>query len=263
MSLSTTASAATNLVANGDFSSFAVGGPGISFRNTSSIATLNDWTNTASPAFNGDSNGGLIFVLASSSLADASITDTCCALSIWSQDNGGVGNVVAPPSGDADVLVQDSAPENSSYLSQTITGLTPGHTYALTFNWAAAQLYGFGGMLWNGATNEKWVANLGGTSAGLGTQAFTGGQTEQTGVVNIASHGFSGWMSAALDFTATASTEVLNLEAVSTSEGDPPLALIDDVQLSAVPEPATWAMMIVGVAGLGAIARRRRALAPA
>jgi hypothetical protein len=39
-------------------------------------------------------------------------------------------------------------------------------------------------------------------------------------------------------------------------------AVIDHVQLSVsggVPEPATWAMMLIGVAGLGGLARRRRA----
>jgi hypothetical protein len=56
---------------------------------------------------------------------------------------------------------------------------------------------------------------------------------------------------------------VLNLEAISSSSGDPPFALIDNVQLFAVPEPASWALMILGVGAVGAIARRRRALVAA
>jgi hypothetical protein len=35
-------------------------------------------------------------------------------------------------------------------------------------------------------------------------------------------------------------------------------ALIDDIVVTSVPEPATWAMMILGFAGVGAMAYRRR-----
>ena len=33
---------------------------------------------------------------------------------------------------------------------------------------------------------------------------------------------------------------------------------IDDISLTAVPEPSTWAMMILGFAGVGFLAHRRR-----
>jgi hypothetical protein len=68
--------------------------------------------------------------------------------------------------------------------------------------------------------------------------------------------------------TATAATLLTNLTAGSyylqlSTVGAPKELVTGGVTLlSAVPEPATWAMMLIGVAGLGAMARgRRRAVA--
>jgi len=119
----------------------------------------------------------------------------------------------------------------------------------LTFEWAAAQQTGF-----SGATTDQWVAKL-------------GSQTESTAVVTNPSHGFTGWMDATLDFTATATSELLSLDGVGTClagncgetvSGAPPFALIDSVALNGVPEPSTWAMMLLGFAGLGYAGLRTR-----
>ena len=256
-----TASAAnaTNLIANGDFSSFNNGpGPGYTFRAYTNNQ-LADWTQNVI----GGNNGGLIVVLPSSTLNDTTIHDGGSTVySFWSTANGGLSVITAPPSGNPDVFAQDSAPENTSYLSQTVNGLQAGKTYAITFNWAGLQLRSADGSNWNGVTNEKWLINLDGTYNGGRTQSFTGGTTLTTNeITDVPSHGFTGWQSSTLKFVATGASEVLNLEAVSSSGGMPPFALIDNLQLNAVPEPATWAMMIVGVAGMGAVARRRRATA--
>jgi hypothetical protein len=140
----------------------------------------------------------------------------------------------------------------TTLLEQTVGGLTIGKEYALTFEWAAAQQTGF-----SGATTDQWVAKL-------------GSQTESTAVVTNPSHGFTGWMGATLDFTATATSELLTLDGVGTclagscgetESGAPPFALIDSVALNGVPEPSTWVMMLVGFAGLGyaGLRSRRRA----
>jgi hypothetical protein len=82
--------------------------------------------------------------------------------------------------------------------------------------------------------------------------------TQSTPVDSLPSHGFSGWSLDTMKFVADATSETLSF----TAQGNlpvPPFALLDGVSVTGVPEPTAWAMMIVGVAGIGALARRRRA----
>ena len=74
-------------------------------------------------------------------------------------------------------------------------------------------------------------------------------------LVTNPSDGFTGWMDATLYFTATGTSELLTLDGEGTclagscgetESGAPPFALIDSVALNAVPEPSTWAMMLLG-----------------
>ncbi|MBW8911723.1 MAG: PEP-CTERM sorting domain-containing protein [Sphingomonas sp.] len=60
-----------------------------------------------------------------------------------------------------------------------------------------------------------------------------------------------------MTFTATATTQTLSLLAYGTPIGQPPFALIDNVNLS-VPEPSTWAMMLLGFGLVGGVMRTRR-----
>ena len=61
-------------------------------------------------------------------------------------------------------------------------------------------------------------------------------------------------------FTADATSEVLSFLAIGTpiSPSVPPFSLLDSVSMMAVPEPSTWATMVVGFGGLGFAAYRRR-----
>lgn len=241
------AQAGTNLLTNADFSEH----PNLeSFSRDVGGVIATGWT------VYGFGNGGIMEVIASADL-DTMPNDNE-GYSFWNSSNGGESTIPVPPNGAAYVLGQDSAPENDAYITQTLTGLTVGKTYSVTFDWAGVQLRTPDGSLWNGATNESWQVNEGGTYDGAGSQSFTGGTTQTTDVIQVDSHGFTGWEQASLSFVAGSSTEAFNLEAVSTSGGLPPFALLANLDVTAVPEPSSWAMMIVGLGAMGVFARRRR-----
>ncbi len=127
-------------------------------------------------------------------------------------------------------------------VSQTISGLTAGDKYVVSFDYAGAQQQGF-----SGATTEGWQVSL-------------GSQTQETALLSNVSQGFTGWKADSLTFTATSASEVLSFLAEGTGgSGLPPFALLDGVSISSgVPEPATWAMMLVGFGALGTAIRSRR-----
>jgi hypothetical protein len=136
----------------------------------------------------------------------------------------------------------DADPAVNGALSQTISGLVVGTGYALTFEWATAELDV------SGSTTQ--------TTESL--QVSLGGQTQSTATLTTAAGGFNPWRQATLFFSATSTSEVLSFLAVGGPSGDPPTALLDAVSLT-VPEPSTWVMMLVGVGGLaGFTAVRRR-----
>ena len=127
-------------------------------------------------------------------------------------------------------------------IQQTISGLVAGHKYAVSFDWAAAQQFGF-----NGPTASGWMVSLG------------SGPSQSTGNLAIGNHAFSGWQTSTFDFFATGSSETLSFLATGTGGAPlPPFALLDSVSLTAVPEPSTWAMMVVGFGLLGYAGFRRR-----
>ena len=70
---------------------------------------------------------------------------------------------------------------------------------------------------------------------------------------------FSGWQQVNFIFTASATSEVLKvLSDGAPANNLPPVAFLDSVSLTGVPEPATWAIMVLGFGALGAALRRRR-----
>lgn len=124
-------------------------------------------------------------------------------------------------------------------ITQSITGLTAGHMYKLSFYWAADQIRNR-----TGPTTNQILATL-------------GADTQGTPVVAVATQGFDGWFKQSFTYTASSGTEVLSFFANGSPVGLPPYALVDGVSLTAVPEPAMWALMVGGFGLVGAALRRR------
>ena len=132
-------------------------------------------------------------------------------------------------------------------ITQLVSGLTVGKQYRVSFEWAAAQQ-----LYFNGDTFESWQVSL--LDSGNNVTADF-----NTATVINPNHGFQPWRTESFLFTATEAAQTLRFWANGGPGGVPPFSLLDNVSLqAAVPEPASWAMLIAGFGLVGAAARRRR-----
>jgi hypothetical protein len=145
---------------------------------------------------------------------------------------GGTGNFVA--------LDGDSAVGGGGSISQTLTGLTVGTSYLLTFSWATGQLQSR-----SGATTDNIKVTL-------GNQSFT------TQTIADASESSTPWLTQTFLYTASSSTETLTFLAQGTPSGLPPMVALDGISLVAAPEPASLAVFATALGVLGFFYRRAR-----
>jgi hypothetical protein len=232
----TPAAAQTNLVQNGNFSQLATNASE-QFGTGYATSELTDW-----------STSGYNFVFLPNTDDTTGATGEYGNLSLWgpaSPTPSANGLTTASPTG-GNFVGADGSTNYRGAITQTIGGLIPNQTYAVSFAWAGAQQYG---TSFTSATTEQWQVSLG-----------TSSQTTQ--VINIAGEGFSGWMYQTFDFVATGTSEVLSFLAIGTPSGVPPFALLANVSMTQVPEPASMTVLLTGVAGLIGISQRRRVRTP-
>lgn len=156
--------------------------------------------------------------------------------------NGGVysGTVESMESPTADQFYAgDADPYYQGGIQQTINDLTIGQTYELTFDWATGQYVGF-----HGATESSWIVSF-------GSESF------QTDMLANASQDFQPWRSQTYTFTASAASQVLSFLAAGAPGGLPPISLLDNVKLTAVPEPSSAVLIMLGLGMSSSFFRRR------
>lgn len=143
---------------------------------------------------------------------------------------------VAAYSGD-NYLIANGAPGNNvSVWSEVLTGLTAGQTY----NFSAY------------VTNVCCNGDFTGTN-GTPVLVATDG-----GVFNISATttGTGNWVQLAGSFVATGTSTTLNIFNDNSVASGNDFGL-DAISVTAVPEPATWGLMILGFGAVGATLRRR------
>jgi hypothetical protein len=171
----------------------------------------------------------------------------------------------------------DGNPFYESGFQRSISGLTPGQTYTLSFYQGASQQTNF-----FGATTNQWYVSLGTsglfTASGAnpsvpdnscGTNCVPSNSDPTASIAAsqlmgpIPSGNTVGWEFVSVNLTADATTDLLSFLAWGNNGNTtnlPPIAFLAGVNAppGILPEPASMGLVGVGLAGLGAVARRRR-----
>ena len=247
---------AGNLVTNGSFEQASAVNSilqqnGTPYDNAGPGATLDGWSIGTAPLSNGY-NVFFGFIYGSGKADSVGATGSPSWIGqtyLWGPNNpnnvySNNGLTASSPDG-GNFLALDTDSTFSASISQTISGLTVGKTYELSFYVAEAQFRNHDGSLWGGATYGQ-------------IQVGFGLDVKNTDLLSIPEHGFSDWQKVDMLFKATSDSQTLSFLGINGPSGLPPAALLDGVSLNAVPEPSSLALSVLGLVGFGALRLRRR-----
>lgn len=160
----------------------------------------------------------------------------------WNNNVGLANNTVPDPPNAGNYIAGDGDTTFREPFFQTISGLTPGENYTLSFDQAAAQQTTTTNAK---PTTERWQVSL-------------GSDTQLSQLMDTPPDGYHAWETQTMTFVANAASEMLDFLAIGTPPGSPPVSLLADVSLQPAPEPASLALLCTSLLGLGLLARRRR-----
>ncbi len=143
VALSGAAHAGPNLVLNGDFEQTSQPGS-FEFGSRYPSQQLTDWT-----------TDGYNFVFQPGTADTTGAVGEYGALKLWGPADGSSNGLATTSPAGGNFVAADGAFAVGP-ISQTISGLTPGVSTAVSFYWAGAQQFGY-----NGPTTEQWQVQLG------------------------------------------------------------------------------------------------------
>lgn len=218
--------------------------------------TVTDWstcTSATCPSGSSTPNNGnsaLTFVYTYGSQANT-ITDTYGTNNFQMADTSAIPNTYPGACSPVtalcgNYLAMDGGSSNNMAIYQTITGLTSGTNYTVTFYMAAGQQ-----STATSATTEYYDVYFGTASTATETATTT---------INNPQDSFTPWSLVTMNFTANNATQILEFMAMGGPVSDPPMDFLADVtvNLTATPEPSAIALMGAGTLGLLAVRRRRK-----
>ena len=234
----------------------------LNFLTYTGAAPKNTFVNVNPTGWTGGS--GLIYI---DTPGNASNPNSACGVTPGTITTYGCPSTLAIPGG-YNLVEADGNPDYESGFNYSLSGLTKGTTYTLSFYQAASQQTGF-----TGNTTEQWIVSLGTAgltdtiSGGFGTyhNADASASIVATTLMNTASGGMTDWQFVTVSLKADATSDLLSFLAWGDNGNTvtlPPMVFLTGVNSPAglaTPEPGSIVLFGSVLLGVGAIIRRRAA----